>query len=114
MDGDVWQNDARILGDGEFVADVLTASEEEMSLKERLKGKGWSLERIIERRCGEAGIDSGGFYRKGRGNGIAKAKGLLSYRSAEPLGICRKIVVKRLEVSAQAISLCIQMGGRIA
>ncbi|MBK8574180.1 MAG: hypothetical protein IPN90_00345 [Elusimicrobia bacterium] len=39
MDEDVWQIDARILGDGGFVSEVQVASEEKLSLKERLKGE---------------------------------------------------------------------------
>jgi putative transposase len=111
-DGDVWQSDARILGDGGFVSDVLAAAEEKLSVKERLKREGWTLEKIIERSCAEAGIERGDLYRKGRGNAIAKAKGILSYWSAEQLGISRKILAQSLGVSQQAISLSIQVGRR--
>ena len=57
-------------------------------------------------------IEQGDLYRKGRGNGIAKAKGLLSYWSVEQLGVSRKAVAQRLGVSQQAISLSIQVGRR--
>jgi putative transposase len=109
-DGDLWQSDARILGDGGFVTEVLDAAEEKLSLKEDLKRDGWTFEKIIDRSCAEVGIGPGDLYRKGRGNAIAKAKGLLSYWSAEQLGISRKIVAQRLGVSQQAVSLSIQVG----
>lgn len=109
-EGDLWQSDARILGDGGFVSEVLNAAEEKLSLREGLKREGWTFEKIIERSCAVVGIDPKDIYRKGRGNAIAKAKGLLAYWSAEQLGISRKIVAERLGISQQAVSLSVQVG----
>ena len=64
-EGDVWQSDARILGDGGFVSEVPDAADEKLSLKEDLKREGWTLEKIIDRSCAEVGIAPGDIYRKG-------------------------------------------------
>ena len=112
-EGDVWQSDARILGDGGFVSEVLDAADEKLSLKEDLKREGWTLEKIIDRSCAEVGIAPGDIYRKGRGNAIATAKGLFSYWAAEQLGISRKRVVQRIGVSQWAVSRSIQVGRQL-
>ncbi len=47
-----WPGDERVVGDGDFVTDVLKVSEEEVSRKEKLKREGWNLEKLVEKVCG--------------------------------------------------------------
>jgi hypothetical protein len=62
-DGEVWQSGARILGDGGFVPDVPAATEEKLSVKERLKREGWTLEMILSAVARKFGIEQGDLYR---------------------------------------------------
>jgi len=105
-----WRSDARILGDGEFVSDVLKASEETLAEKEQLRREGWTLEKILQRGCDAAGVKLPDILRKGRENGVSKAKSLISYWAVEKLGMSRRAVAGRLEISQQAVSEWFEKG----
>ncbi len=47
--GDYQKGDERILGDGEFVAQVLAQAEEQFQHKYRIKAEGYDLDRVIDR-----------------------------------------------------------------
>ncbi|MDP8219292.1 MAG: transposase, partial [Candidatus Theseobacter exili] len=46
-----WLGDERILGDGDFVNEVLELAEKKMEKTEKLKRDGWTLERIAKEVC---------------------------------------------------------------
>ena len=47
-----WRGDERILGDGDFVNQVLRAAEETLTRREELKRQGWDLKRLVTEVCG--------------------------------------------------------------
>jgi putative transposase len=112
--GEAWQGDARILGDGDFVSSVLKVAEETLVKSEQLKRAGWTLNSIIRRGCEITGIKPEDLYRKGRNNGVSRAKNLIAYWAVKELGIPGRALSKHLLISSQAISKCVEKGKRIS
>jgi putative transposase len=46
-----WRGDERILGEGDFVDEVLRAAEERLARREVLKRQGWDLQRLVREIC---------------------------------------------------------------
>ena len=82
-----WRRDKRILGDGNFVNEILKLSEEELTHKEELKRQGWNLNRIMNEVCHMLSVDPDDLHKKGRANGLSSAKGLICYLGYCQLGI---------------------------
>lgn len=109
-----WQGDARILGDGEFVSNILRVAEDRLSRTEELRRAGWTLDKVIQRACDVARIRPEQVRRKGRSNAISKAKGLAAFWAVQELGIKGRDVSRRLMISPQAASKWVDKGREIA
>ncbi len=62
-----WQGDERILGDSDFVNEVLKLSEEELTHQEELKRQGWDLNRIVNEVCHMLSVDPDDLHKKRQG-----------------------------------------------
>ncbi|MFH1440596.1 MAG: transposase [Candidatus Omnitrophota bacterium] len=99
-----WRGDERILGDSDFVGDVLCEAKENMDKRSKLQREGWNLERISERICVLLNIKGSDLKRKGRSNLISEAKGLVCYFSSKELGISAVEIGRFLGISQPAVS----------
>lgn len=111
--GDYWKSDSQILGDGDFVELILKAAQEKMIEKERLKRAGWTFEKILQRGCEEAGVETQAIFRKGRNNSVSKAKSVISYWAVEKLGMSRRALAGHLKLTQQAVSKWVEKGREI-
>ena len=109
-----WQGDERILGDGDFVNKVLSAAEEKMGRKEKLIRDGWDIDRLVNKVCTLMSVDPNDLYKKGRGNDLSNAKGLIAFWGYTELGINSNTLSKYFAISQPAISKAISRGERIA
>jgi len=107
------KGDERILGDSDFVEEVLKASEEKMQRRYELRAEGMNLDKILKRAAellevslGE--IEGGGRYRK-----IVEARSLVSYWAVRELGMEGAEVARRLGVTQPAVSQAVARGARI-
>ncbi len=105
-----WLGDDRILGDGQFVADILRESEEELSQRERLLREGWNLERLASKVCEILEVDPSKLKEKGRANDLARAKGAIAHMGSRKLGLSGKAIAYYLGVSRPAVSYLIKSG----
>jgi hypothetical protein len=105
-----WRGDERILGDGNFVNQVLKQSEESMIKKERLKREGWDLEKVTQKICGMFSVSSADLLKKGRNSKISQAKKVIAYLGNKELGISGSEFVKHFKITKQAISKLIKSG----
>ncbi|MEA1991396.1 MAG: hypothetical protein U9N58_04260 [Thermodesulfobacteriota bacterium] len=105
-----WRGDERILGDGDFVNEVLKLSKEELTHKEELKRQGWDLGRIVNEVCRMLSVDPDDLYKKGRANGLSSAKGLGYYQ----LGIKGKELARYFGISRPSVSQAIKRGEKFA
>ncbi len=109
-----WRGDERILGDGDFVTDVLKLSEEEINRKEKLKRVGWNLEKVVEKVCELLSIEKEQIQKRSRLNKISQARELLTYWGNKELDITGKELSKYLRISSAAITKSIRRGEQFA
>ncbi len=99
-----WRGDERLLGDSDFVDEVLAAAKEGIEEKERLRIKGWDLSKVIKRVCKEYGIKESDIMLKGRNNVRSKAKAIICYLAYRKLGISGAEIGRKLRISKVAVS----------
>ena len=109
-----WRGDERILGDGDFVNEVLKISEEELTHKEELKRQGWDLNRIVNEVCRMLSVDPDDLHKKGRANDLSSAKGLICYLGYYQLGINGKELARYFGMSRPSVSKTIKRGEKFA
>ena len=109
-----WRGDERILGDGDFVNEVIQSAEEEFTRKEELKRQGWDLARLVQEICLMLSVDPDDLYKKGRANNLSMAKGLVCYFGYYQLGINGKQLARYFGISRPSVSQAIQRGEKYA
>jgi chromosomal replication initiation ATPase DnaA len=102
--------DERILGDGDFVQEVLTGAEEKMKRRYGLQAKGVNLERVTERVAELFKIPSSKLWLPGKHRQRVRAKSLLCYWANRELGISMAKLSRRMNVSVMAVSYAVQRG----
>ncbi|MFH1287553.1 MAG: transposase [bacterium] len=105
-----WRGDERMLGDADFVDEVLKAHEEELKEGERLKQKGWNLEKIVKEVCGQLGVNRKDLKNKSRNNKLALAKQLISYYAYIGLKISGAELLKLFNIKRSSLSVLIKKG----
>ena len=92
-------SDERIPGDSDFVDSIIIQSEVKYDRRQRLKGKGYDLDRIADRASEVLGIEPDEVYSKGKQSRKVKARNLLCYCASRELGISHTELAKRFELS---------------
>ena len=108
------KSDQRILGESEFVNDVLSESEKQFSRKYRLKGLGYDFERVIERVSELFHLDKDYITGKGRQQDRVMARDLLCYWATVELGMSMVDLARKLELTPAAVSYAVQRGEKMA
>ncbi len=109
-----WRGDERILGDGDFVNQVLRAAAETLTRREELKRQGWDPKRLVTEVCRTLSIDPEDLRKKGRANSLAYAKGLICYWGHSRLGLTGKELALYFNMSQPSVSLAVRRGERFA
>jgi REP element-mobilizing transposase RayT len=100
-----WLGDERVLGDGTFVESVLKESEEEIVRHQKLEQAGWNGSRLIAHVCKIFNITPEELRKKGHGNNVSKAKGLVAYWGKNDLKLQGTELATMLGITRQAVSL---------
>ena len=108
------KSDQRILGESDFVMDVLSESEENFSRKYRLKSRGLNFEKVAERVSSLFDLEKDYITARGRQRDRVRARDLLCYWCAIELGIPMADLAKRLEMTLAAVSYAVKRGEKIA
>ena len=74
-----WDHDARVLGNGEFVAGILRDLEVKEARPSRLHKEGWDFEKVIEYVSQNTGVEIERIRQRCRGNEGSKARALVAY-----------------------------------
>ena len=106
--------DERILGDGDFVQEVLAGAEEKLKRGYDLQAKGVSLESVADRVAELFKIPSSELWMPGKHRQRVRAKSLLCYWANRELGISMAKLSRRMNVSVMAVSYAVQRGEKIA
>jgi putative transposase len=108
-----WRGEEQVLGDGEFVNQILNRAEELMAKAEKYKRKGWTLERLAATICNMMHISQSELKLKGRKNKISYAKGLIAYWGCREFGFSGAAIARYLEISAPAVHKNFQIGEKL-
>ncbi len=108
------KGDERILGDSDFVEEVLRKSEEKLERTFRLKAKGVDFDQVMKRVAGLLGVSGAEMLAGGKKRQIVLARSLLCYWATIELGISQAWLARRLGLSQPAVSLAVERGRKVA
>lgn len=108
------KSDQRILGESDFVMDVLSEAEENFSRKYRLKSRGFNFEKVTERVCSLFDLEKDYITARGRQRNRVRARDLLCYWCAIELRIPMAVLSKRLDMTLAAVSYAVKRGEKTA
>ena len=108
------KSDQRILGESNFVQDVLSESEENLTRKYKLKSRGFNFEKVVDRVSLLLRLEKDYITGKGRQKNRVQARDLVCYWSAIELGISMADLAKRLGITLSAVSYAVKRGEEIA
>ena len=108
------KSDQRILGESDFVMDVLSEADENFSRKYRLKSRGINFEKVAERVSSVFDLEKDYITARGRQKDRVRARDLLCYWCAIELRISMADLSKRLDMTLAAVSYAVKRGEKIA
>ena len=108
------KSDQRILGESDFVNEVLSESEKQFSRKYRLKSLGYDFERVIDRVSELFHLKKEDITGKGRQQDRVMARDLLCYWAAVELGMSMIDLARKLDLTPAAISCAVRRGEKMA
>lgn len=107
------KSDERILGDGEFVEQVLKEAEEDKGRKNRLVRQGYDLETIATRAAEHFDVEASDIWAGGKDRKRVKARSLLCYWAVRELGMNMMELSRVLRMSPSGVSLSVKRGERL-
>ena len=107
------KSDERILGDGDFVEEVLSAAQEHMEKRYRLVAEGYDLDKIASKVCDVMQLEPFNIWATGKERTRVEARSLLCYWAVRDLGINMAELSRRLNLSLSGVSLSVKRGERI-
>jgi REP element-mobilizing transposase RayT len=108
------KGDERILGDSDFVKNVLKSAKESFEQKYELKIKGYDIHRVKERVAEVMGIETEDVTASDKSPKTVKARSLLCYWAHRKLGMTTIEIAKLLDMTQSAISRSSRRGEKIA
>lgn len=104
------KSDQRILGESDFVDEVLSEAEENFTRRYRLKNRGITFEKMVERVSTLFDLDENYIIGKGRQRDRVRARDLLCYWTVTELDIPMTEISKRLGRTLAAVSYAVKRG----
>jgi putative transposase len=108
------KSDQRILGDSDFVSEVLSESEEQFSRKYKLKTLGFDFETVVDRVSRVFHIEKEYITGRGRHKERVLARDLLCYWTVVELGMSMVDVARKCDLTPSAVSYAVQRGEKTA
>ena len=107
------KSDERILGDSDYVSDILSRTEETLKSKYSLKASGVDLKFITRRVADILNIPEDVVWREGKQKSLVYARSLLCYWAVRELGESMTSMARRLNISTVAVSKSVARGEKI-
>jgi REP element-mobilizing transposase RayT len=109
-----FKGDERILGDSEFVEQVLKAAEDRLERRYAIEVKGYDFEKVVKRVAELLKIDYRIVLSRNKDPQTVKARRLLCYWVNQELGMTTVEIAHRLKISQSTVSRCSRWGEKIA
>jgi len=113
-EGTYQRSDERILGDGDFVSQVLSKTEEKIKKSYALRNSGVDLDQVALRVSALTGVKPGDVRTAGKQPHIVNARSLFCFWAVRDLGETMAGLARRLGLSIPAISKSVVRGRQIA
>ena len=104
------KGDDRILGDSEFVHEMLKKADDRFDRYYELKRLGYNLESVEAKVCRIYDVSVEDIYSKSREKVKAEARGLFCYRAVRELGYSMLELVRRLRMSQLGVVYAVKRG----
>jgi len=108
------KGDERILGESDFVLEVLSEANERFNRKYELKCLGYNLEKVEHKVAKIFHINREELYQKGRQKRRAEARSLLFYWAVRELGFSGTFLAERFGMSQPGVVYSVYKGEKIA
>ena len=108
------KSDERILGDSDFVEEVLIKAQEKRERQYQLEADGFTIDQVAQRVAAILGVKFEQIWEKGKYPQTVKARSLLCYWAVRELGISATELARRIGISQPAISQSVKRGETIA
>ncbi len=108
------KSDQRILGDSDFVLDVLSEAKESFTEKYTLRSSGYDFEKVLERVSLIFEVDKEYITGKGNQADRVKARDLLCYWCNNKIGISMADLARKLGLTSAAVSIAVRRGEKAA
>jgi len=108
------KGDERILGDSDFVLQVLEEADETFNRHYEMKRLGYDLKTVEDRVCKIFKIDPEDIYSKSREKVKASARGLFCYWAVRKLGYGLTDIARHLGITQPAVGYAVKRGEHIA
>jgi REP element-mobilizing transposase RayT len=107
------KSDERILGDGQFVAQVLSKSQESLERRSMLKSKKVDVDYIVERVAKLLNLTVDEIHQPGKYKHLVMARSIICYWAVRELGENMSVMAKRFGLSIVAVSKSVKRGAEI-
>ncbi len=102
------EHDARILGGGDFVSEILKAADQKLRRQIKADGKAESIAAILQKICSEERIREEDLKRGNRNRKISQVRAEVAYRLNHELGIPKAEIARHLGVCTSAIAKAVR------
>lgn len=106
--------DERILGDSDFVSQILSMANENLERKYALKSKGVDFNFIIHRVAGLLGMPADEVLQEGKYRHLVTARSLICYWAVRELGMSTIKLARKFNISDVAVGKSVKRGAEIA
>jgi hypothetical protein len=102
------KHDARILGGGDFVEEMLREANKKLGRQLRTGAREASMEAVIRKMCMEAGVKEQGVRNGGQRRRVSEVRSQIAYYLSHELGISMAEIARNLGVCGSAIIKAVQ------
>ena len=108
------KSDERILGDADFVDEVLSRADEHYSRQAELRRRGYTLQRVAKRVARICEIEERAIFGRGRQQDQVRARDLFCFWAVRELGISMTEVAKSVRMTPPGVGYAVRRGEALA
>ena len=108
------KSDERILGDSNFVEEVLKLAQEKRERQYQMEVQGFTVDQIAGRAAALLGVKPEQIWKKGKHPETVKARSLMCYWAVHELGMSATELARRIGITQPAVSQSVKRGEAIA